>query len=275
MPLDELRTTLSQAVELDEPPVGAGPAAVFARADRTRTRQRLTALVSGIAVLGVAVGVAVVAADRPDGAPVAAPVPSVSAGAPSTPAWTLPAGDPSGPVRASTAPGAGRADELPGDVMLATLRRLLPAGVTASDPVSQRGFAELILTDPAGRGKIQINVQPNFIAGRSPGRDAGSDPMDLFSCATRPSPPGTTCTATTLADGTLVVLTDGPSEDAGHDRIKLRMADIYRPDGVRVVVGTWNAVHEKTNTATRAEPPLTTQQLQAIATDPAWPAKPA
>ncbi|MFG2039628.1 hypothetical protein [Dactylosporangium sp. NPDC048998] len=261
MPLDELRTALRQAVELDEPPVGAGPVAVFARADRVRTRQRFTTLVSGIAVLGVAIGVAAVAVDRSGGASTVGQGPAVSVAASSAQAGA--SGAPS--------PGGARRSGVPADVMLATLRRLLPAGVATSEPSSQEGFAELVLADAAGSGKIQINVQPDFKSAVTRGRVAGSDPMDLFSCAKRGMPAGTSCTESTLPDGTLVVLTDGPSEDAGHDRIKLRMADVYRPDNVRIVIGTWNAVDEKTNTATRAEPLLTGQQLQAIATDPTWP----
>ncbi|MEV6924980.1 hypothetical protein AB0M46_10830 [Dactylosporangium sp. NPDC051485] len=258
MPLDELRTALSQAVELDEPAIGTGPSAVFARADRVRTRQRLTMLVSGVAVLGVAIGAAALAVDRSGGASTTAQAPVVVSSAPTGP----------GPSP-SPSPGGRRAD-VPGDVVLATLQRLLPAGVATSEPFSSPGFAEVILTDPAGRGKVQVNVQPHFAEPPSR-RPVGDAPMDLFSCAKRGMPAGTRCTESTLPDGTLVVLTDGPSEDAGHNRIKLRMADVYRPDHVRIVIGTWNAVHEKTNTATRAEPPLTVQQLQAIATDPAWP----
>ncbi|MEU0555585.1 hypothetical protein [Dactylosporangium sp. NPDC006015] len=260
MPLDELRTALQAAVEADEPPAGAGPAAVFARADRARTRQRLTMLVGGVAVLGVAVGTAAFALDRSGGAATTAQPPAVATSAPAASA-ALPAASGAGSPR----------PEVPADVMLATLRRLLPAGLATSEPDSQPGFAELILTDRAGRGKVQVNVQPNYRRAVPPGRVSGDDPMDKFSCAKRQEPPGTHCVDSTLPDGTLLVLTDGPSEDAGHDRITLRMVDVFRPDGVRIVVGTWNAVGEKTNTATRSEPPLTGQQLQAIATDPTWP----
>ncbi|GAB3833719.1 hypothetical protein ACFPIJ_09580 [Dactylosporangium cerinum] len=260
MPLDELRTTLNQAAELDEPPVGGGPAAVFARADRTRNRQRIATAVSGIVVLGVVAGVAAVAADRSGGAPTAGPAAVVSAGPPTAPTLTSAAPSP-----------RTRPSDVPADVMLNTLLSLLPAGLTVSEPYSQKGFAEVVLNDPAGRGKVQINVQPGFNRVVPSGRVVGDDPMDVFTCAKRRDPAGTQCTGSTLPDGTIVVLTEGPSEDAGHDRIQRRMADVYRPDGVRVVIGTWNAVREKTNTATRAEPPLTVQQLQAIATDPAWP----
>ncbi|GAA3221657.1 hypothetical protein ACFO1B_16325 [Dactylosporangium siamense] len=259
MPLDELRTTLNQAAELDEPPVGGGPAAVFARADRTRSRQRIATAVSGIVVLGVVIGVAATAVDRSGGAPTAAPAPVVSAGPPSAPTLTSAAPSP-----------RTRPSDVPADAMLNTLLRLLPAGVTVSEPDSQPGFAEVILSDRAGRGKVQVNVQPGFNR-VIPSGHGGDDPMDTFTCARRRDPAGTHCTRSVLPDGTIVVLTEGPSEDAGHDRIQRRMADVYRPDGVRVVLGTWNAVHEKTNTATRAEPPLTVQQLQAIATDPTWP----
>ncbi|MEV0568426.1 hypothetical protein [Dactylosporangium sp. NPDC050588] len=265
MPLDELRTALQAAVEADEPPAGAGPAAVFARADRARTRQRLTMLVGGVAVLGVAVGTAAFALDRSGGAATTAQPPAVATSAPATSA--APPATSAAPPAASGAPRP----EVPPDAMLATLRRLLPAGLATSEPFSQPGFAELILTDRAGRGKVQVNVQPDYRRAVPPGHVSGDDPMDLFTCAKRKNPPGTHCVDSTLPDGTLLVLTDGPSEDAGHDRITLRMADVLRPDGVRIAVGTWNAVREKTNTETRPEPPLTGQQLQAIATDPTWP----
>lgn len=255
MPLEELRTALHDAVEAGEPPVGSGPAAVFARADRVRARRRLTVVAGGITVLGLVAGAAALAANQP--------------AAPSTPAVAKPS-----PAPASLSPSPSpsptrRLAEPPADVMIKTLQDLLPAGATVAHPFSQQGYAEVILIDQAGSGKVEVNVQPRFTE-EVPGHTGGDPLTNLFSCATRPADPRTHCTDVTRPDGTRGVLTEGPSEDAGHDRIKRRLVDVIRPDGVRIAVATWNAEREKTNTATRADPPLTLPQLLAIATDPAW-----
>jgi hypothetical protein len=254
MRLDNLHDVLRSVIELDEPPVAADPVAVFARADRIRTRQRIAAVCAGIAVGGLAIGSAAVAvkASAPQGH-------RVAASPPTSPTATS----------ASPTPSPALRPDVPANRMMATLLHLLPAGATVSDQSGQDGFAALVLTDARGKTRVEVNVEPNIAGGAAKG--GGADELHhLFDCADRGNPPHTSCTATTLPDGTLVMTTDGPPEDNGNDRIVRRMVDTLRPDLIRIVIVEWNAVHEKTNQATRPTPLLTLAQLQAIATDPAW-----
>jgi hypothetical protein len=252
MATDDLRTALLDAVSSDEPPVGPGPAAVFTRAARVRARRRFLAGSAGVAAVALVAAVVVqVAGGRPQRAPsdgVAAPPPSA---VPST-------GDPAGGLN----PVEMRADDV-----LATLRRLLPPTVTPTEPYGQDGYAEFVLVDAAGKSKVKLNVQANFATDGKDGRPL----IERYSCETSGRPAGTTCTSGNPGGPALVIGTDGPSEDAGHDNIRLRQVDTYYPDiKLRVVIGVWNAVDVKSNTATRSEPSLTVDQLLAIAADPAW-----
>lgn len=256
--MSDLRTQLLDAVRDTEPPVGDGPAAVFARAGRIRARRRALAGLAGVAAVALVAAVAVQAsgirAQRgPDGVGAASPGASSSA---------------------SSNAGGGRLDrdDLPAAKVVANLRRLLPPGVTATEPSGQDGYAEFVLTDAAGSGRVKLNVQSRFAGGpASTLKAGGDDPLKRFTCAGRTDPPGTVCAGSTVVAGGRAVATYGPPEDAGHNRIKLRMVDVYWPDlDVRVVVAVWNAVAVKTNAATRPEPALTEEQLLRIATDASW-----
>ncbi|GIG00939.1 hypothetical protein [Catellatospora citrea] len=257
MQLDDMRKALRTAIETDEPPIADGPAAVFTTARRIRTRQRLVTVAAGVATLGLLAGVvSVLGLGRTDDVQPAVPVPQVA------PASASPSPSPSTAGGCPCPTGAPAAAKV-----LAALKALLPTGSAVSQPASQDGFAEVVITDRLGRTLVMVNVQPAFIQEGKPG---AGDMRGLLTCGGRSLQRGTTCTERVLDDGTRMVVTEGP-ETTGHDRIVQRTVDILRPDGVRVAVTAYNAVKPKGNTPTRKVPVLTLAQLEAMATSPRWP----
>ncbi|MEU8078951.1 hypothetical protein AB0B31_26360 [Catellatospora citrea] len=259
MQLDDMREALRTAIETDEPPITDGPAAVFTTARRIRTRQRLVTVAAGVATLGLLAGaVSVLGLGRTDDAQPAVPLPQVAlASASPSPSPSAAGGCPC----PTGEPAAAK--------VLAALKALLPTGSAVSQPVSQDGFAEVVITDRLGRTKVMVNVQPAFGQAGKPG---GGDMRDIFTCKGRKdwAQRGTTCIERVLDDGTRIVVTEGP-ETTGHDRIVQRTVDLLRPDGVRVAVTAYNAVKPKGNTPTRKVPVLTLAQIEAMATSPRWP----
>jgi hypothetical protein len=147
------------------------------------------------------------------------------------------------PARATTSPpGMAQAE------VMSILMSLLPHGVAISDQSDQNGFAELVLNDGHGKTALEINVQ--HLPGLS---------MDCASHAEQ----GTACRATTLADGTQEVVTQGTGS------VTEWAVDTLRPSGLRVVISEFNAA-SSSGPVTRATPGLTITQLQQIATSASW-----
>lgn len=244
-----IRAALDGAMR-DEPPCAAGLDEVLVRARRFQVRRRVGAGVAAVSVAGLALTVALAAA-RGGGAggsgdDLAAP-PSA------------------GPALASTAPartagGSGAAPVTAPGQMLATLKRLVPPGFSVSQPFAEEGYAVVVLTDAAGKGQVSVNVRPAF-----------GEPS-FFTCAGRPelAAAGSTCHDERLPDGTRIVTSQGSAEPNGVADALTAMVDVLTPDGVRVAVSEYNRVPGAPASPTRAEPPLTADQLRAIATDPAW-----
>lgn len=254
-----VRAALDGAMR-DEPPCVAGLDEVLARARRIQVRRRVGAGVAGASVTGLALTVALAAAQRGGSSDdLAAPPPASRA--PTT------AAPPAGGTRV-TAPGP----------MLETLKRLVPPGFRVSKPFAAEGYAVVVLTDAAGKGQVLVNVQPTFGGvSRNPrvaasARAAGKalDVPSYFKCAGRTDLPaaGSTCDDEQLPDGTWIVTSQGPSEPAGVGGGLMAMVDVLTPDGVRIAVSEYN--RDGSGGTTRPTPPLTTDQLRAIATDPAW-----
>ncbi|GID94183.1 hypothetical protein ACFQFC_08920 [Amorphoplanes digitatis] len=239
----DLKGLLEQATS-HEPPPGAGPAEVFGRARSMQRRRRVGAGVAGAATLGVLLVVAVAARPGPAAGPdpeggvaPAAPAPSTGAPSPGTPA-----------------------------TVLETLRTLLPPGAKTRDHESDDGFAGLVITDPAGRTTVEVNVQPHFT---ELGKASAAQLLDRYDCAKRTDPDGTECTATSTG-GVRIVSIDGPAEEPSPAGVVRRQVDVLGPDGLRVVVTAWNAVEVKDGPATRSAPALTGAELREIATSERW-----
>ncbi|MEZ0094951.1 hypothetical protein [Streptacidiphilus sp. EB129] len=130
--------------------------------------------------------------------------------------------------------------------ILARLGVLIPKGITQTSPHGQDGFADVLLNDGQGPGLFQVNVQ-RWKAG-----------------GTQPDYTG----ATVLPDGSKLILRQEGSEKGGSGAVQ-RIADLMRPDGLRVVVMEFNAPSQGT-AATRTDPVLTLDQLRTLVTSKLW-----
>ncbi|MFE9169521.1 hypothetical protein ACFYNZ_08320 [Streptomyces kebangsaanensis] len=131
----------------------------------------------------------------------------------------------------------------------ATLTALVPDGlkIVSKSPPDDDQFGYLVLDDGRGRSLVQVNVQPGM-----------QDVEDqLFGSD-----------AKVLPDGTKVALRK-QSGDKGISGIVWWSVDTIRPDGLRVVISAFNSGAQNTP-ATREEPVLTMEQMEAIATDRTW-----
>ncbi|MFI7504420.1 hypothetical protein ACIBVL_39275 [Streptomyces sp. NPDC049687] len=140
-----------------------------------------------------------------------------------------------------------RPGEMSGTTILRKLKLLLPEGVSVVSSGSQETeYGYFVVDDGKGRSLVQINVQPGMsdVAG-----SYGSD-------------------AETLADGTQVVVRQGPGEKGGAG-VVMWTADTLRKNGLRVVVTAFNT-GDQNRAATRETPALTLSQLRRIALSPQW-----
>ncbi|MER6304425.1 hypothetical protein ABT247_33525, partial [Kitasatospora sp. NPDC001539] len=122
---------------------------------------------------------------------------------------------------------------------------LLPSGLTETETGGDGfGFADFVLDDGQGKSLVQLNVQD---WSHDRGQGAGS----LFG------------DAETLADGTKVVV----RKEGGNPG--MWTVDTLHPDGLRVVISSFNSGTQKTP-ATRKAPVLSNDQMRAIAAAPVW-----
>ncbi|MEV7602098.1 hypothetical protein AB0O91_32495 [Kitasatospora sp. NPDC089797] len=129
--------------------------------------------------------------------------------------------------------------------ILDTTAKLLPGGLTETETGSDgTGYANFVLDDGKGKSLVQLNVQD-----WSRGSDKTKE--ELFG------------TARTLPDGTKAVA----RKEGGNPG--MWTVDTLHPDGLRVVISSFNSGTQKTP-ATRKAPVLTDDQMQAIAAAPVW-----
>lgn len=130
-----------------------------------------------------------------------------------------------------------------------TLRRLLPEGLRVQDGQAAGnggGYARVTADDGEGASLVEVNVQ-----------NWGDDiPKELYE------------KATTLPDGTRVVVTQGPAEKGGSGTVAWTV-DTMRPDGLRVVVSELNAAGYR-QSPTRTEPVVPIGELRELALGDAW-----
>ncbi|MCZ0980093.1 hypothetical protein O1L60_17005 [Streptomyces diastatochromogenes] len=151
------------------------------------------------------------------------------------------------PGRADT-PGTHRPPTVPGAAAVqATLRSLLPKGVTVESHGGDDGHGYVVVDDGRGPSLVGVDVQP-----------AAGDLTDLF----------TGEGVVTLPDGTKVKATRQPGEKGGEGVVWWNV-DTLTPEGFRVIVSAFNS-DAQYKAATRDEPALTMEQLKTIALSPKW-----
>ncbi|MFF2144677.1 hypothetical protein [Kitasatospora sp. NPDC058190] len=144
------------------------------------------------------------------------------------------------------APVRDTSKEYSAQEILQTVAKLLPSGLTETETMSDGfGYANFVLDDGKGKSMVQLNVQ-----------DWSHDDKtkeELFG------------NAQTLPDGTKVVVRKG-SDKPG---VGMWSVDTLHPDGLRVVISSFNSGTQQAPT-TRKAPVLTDDQMQAIAAAPVW-----
>ncbi|WP_055523327.1 hypothetical protein [Streptomyces graminilatus] len=158
---------------------------------------------------------------------------------------------PSTPAASSTPPASNGNPAADGGAIVTALSGLLPKGLTVVGKSDGDGteYGYVVVDDGKGKSFVQINVQP----------DMGDVEEELF---------GAGSGAVTMPDGVKVVVRQGPGDDKGLGLV-MRTADVYWPDGLRVVVSAFNSASQITG-PTRKNPALTLDQLKKIATDSKW-----
>ncbi|MFJ9845705.1 hypothetical protein ACIRYZ_35750 [Kitasatospora sp. NPDC101155] len=130
------------------------------------------------------------------------------------------------------------------DEILQTVAKLLPNGLTETEASGDGfGYANFVLDDGKGKSMVQLNVQDWSHSEDVKGQLFGN--------------------AQALPDGTKVVI----RKEGGNPG--MWTVDTLHPDGLRVVISSFNSGTQKTP-ATRKTPVLSNDQMQAIAAAPVW-----
>ncbi|KOT44155.1 hypothetical protein ADK41_04620 [Streptomyces caelestis] len=220
-----------------------------ARGRRALTRRRAGVLggVAGVALVGVG-GAMFLPQGNSDGSDVSA----AATGAASRPSASAAASAPA-PVS--------------GDTLLDRLKELLPEGEfsreeargTADEPGP---YASLVHDD--GRGAAAITVGFDRV---EPG---GAQVRQLTRCPDETFVPYDDCSSTRLSDGSLLRLLKGYEYPDKRVDTKYWSADLVTAEGQHVSVGEWNAPAQKGAPVSRAEPPLSAEQLEEVVTAEVW-----
>ncbi|MFJ8477507.1 hypothetical protein [Kitasatospora sp. NPDC094011] len=140
-------------------------------------------------------------------------------------------------------PDAGK--EYSAKEILELTAKLLPSGLTETETGGDGdGYANFVLDDGKGKSLVELNVQDWS-------RDDAKTKEQLFG------------NARTLADGTKVAI----RKEGGNPG--MWTVDTLHPDGLRVVISSFNSGTQKTP-PTRKAPVLTDDQMQTIAAAPVW-----
>lgn len=250
---------------------------------RIRTRRRLTAAAACVAVAAVVVGAGSALTGR-GGSTADAPyatwtgTPEPSPGQRTTTELVYPVGRPTPITGRST---AAALLDLVGQLDEGTASGI---GGQGGDPAGAAAETYAVLRwKPAAGGAatpVMINVQNGF----DPGPDQGADPKG-YACEEGQSVEAGTCTevggsgkpffscrddrvacTVTREDGLLVVAYEVHSGGAVD-----RHVDVFHPDTkLRVSVASTNASEFETRDRVRAEPPLSSEALRAVATLDVW-----
>ncbi|MFJ5901858.1 hypothetical protein ACIQFZ_42515 [Streptomyces sp. NPDC093064] len=142
--------------------------------------------------------------------------------------------------------GSGQSKDPSSKQILTTFRELLPKNLKTADESGHNdgGYAALTVDDGRGKSAVGINVDHPRLSAE-----------ELAGWEKQP-------------DGTLLSVSQQPSEKGGKDAVQWSVATLY-PDGTRVAIIELNAASWGVD-ATRKTPVFTIDQLKAFATSTAW-----
>ncbi|SEK19661.1 hypothetical protein [Streptacidiphilus jiangxiensis] len=151
--------------------------------------------------------------------------------------------------------------------MIDTLKGLLPSGGRITDATGRwvmpggrmlAPLASLVYDDGHGASAIEVGLTHNRPGGQLP------------SCANPAYAPNDVCHTYRLPGGAWLYLDQGYEYPSHGYGTKDWHATLIKADGSQIDVDEWNAAAEKGAPVTRATPPLSADQLRALATSTAW-----
>jgi hypothetical protein len=146
---------------------------------------------------------------------------------------------------------------MPGAQVLATLKKLLPAGMRTNSDYAQDGYGLLVTDDGKGEAMLGVDIQAQMKS------------VIAIDCKQRVSEEQAgTCTRTVLPGGAVLYLTSGPGSKGGEGIVEY-VADLIYPDGTRVSAQEANSYSEGAP-KTRPLPPLSLDQLSTLVRNPIW-----
>ncbi|MFB4422766.1 hypothetical protein C5F59_016920 [Streptomyces sp. QL37] len=164
-------------------------------------------------------------------------------------------------------------DSYSGPQVVETLEGLLPAGKFSKQTGSgttgdggrkgaQATYASVVYDD--GHGKAALSV--------SLGRQHPDQalPEGELSCPDKNLTAFEACSATTLKDGSRLVLYKGWEYPDRRAETKRWYADLLTPEGYRISVTEWNAAAEKGTPVSRPTPPLSLDRMKALVQAEEW-----
>ncbi|MFH8977168.1 hypothetical protein [Streptomyces sp. NPDC017890] len=166
------------------------------------------------------------------------------------------------PSASATAPAP---DPVSADTVLSELKALLPEGEFSQEDArgsADSPYAYLVYDDGKGAAAISMGmdrVEPGSARVR-----------ELTQCPDKTFTPYDDCSATRLPDGSLLRLFKGYEYPDKRAETKHWSADLVTAKGHHVSLGEWNAPAQKGAPVSRAEPPLSAEQLKEVVTAGVW-----
>ncbi|MEU0601097.1 hypothetical protein ABZ484_23080 [Streptomyces sp. NPDC006393] len=160
-----------------------------------------------------------------------------------------------------------------GAQLVRTLEKLLPEGKfsdttgSGTDETNGHGpykspFAQGVYDD--GHGKAAVAVSLGLVQPRS------QEAAETTECPEPVYIAYDSCATTKLSDGSALMILKGYEYPNKRSGTKLWRAELVTPTGAHVSVQEWNAAAEKASPVTRAQPPLSAEQLKKLVTAPEW-----
>ncbi|MFF8635822.1 hypothetical protein ACF052_16720 [Streptomyces pilosus] len=189
-------------------------------------------------------------------------------------ALLVPGGGSSDPRRSTAAAGpaasasAAPAASFSGDDLLRILKELLPApGEFGQESARGTGsglppYARLVYDDGGGAAAVGIGLRR--VEPGSP------EVRELTRCPDRTLVDYDDCTSSRLPDGSLLMLFQGYEYPDRREDTKWWNAELVTAEGQHVSLSEWNAPAQKGAEVSRAEPPLSMEELKEVVTAGVW-----
>lgn len=131
-----------------------------------------------------------------------------------------------------------------------------------SVPPEERAGASVVYDDGHGKAAVSVNLERQY-----PGREPQEGDMV---CPDKNLTRFESCSATSLDDGSRLVLFRGWEYPDRREETKWWYADLLTPEGYRISVSEWNAPAEKGEPVSRSTPPLSPDRLKTLVRAEAW-----